>query len=123
LLFILTLVILSQCETETGPNFVSIPDNNFLNALIELGVDTNEDGKISKAEAEAITYLKINDSISDMTGIEAFVKLDSFDCSNNQLTTLDVSNCTALSILFCHNNNSFKNENLLTTLDISAFLI
>ena len=32
---------------------VNIPDANFLNALIEEGVDANADGQISYTEAEA----------------------------------------------------------------------
>lgn len=115
LLFILTVVLLCQCEKEPEPE-VTIPDDNFLNALIELGVDTNGDGIISPAEAEAITFLNVSHkSISDMTGIEAFVNLDSLDCWNNHLTTLDVSNCTALEFLYCIANQ-------LTSLNISSNL-
>ena len=40
--FCLAVVILSQCEKEEP--YVNIPDNNFLNALIELGIDTDGDG-------------------------------------------------------------------------------
>ena len=109
LLFLLTVVILSQCEKDDPQ--VTIPDNNFLNALIELGVDTNGDGVISPAEAEVITFLDVSeDSISDMTGIEKFVNLDTLDCSYNQLTALDISNNTALIYLYCGYNQ-------LTTFD------
>ena len=72
------IVLLTQCEIE--PGHVNIPDDAFLTALIELGVDTNEDGTISPAEAEAITSLDVSGvafeegSILDMTGIEAFIK-------------------------------------------------
>ena len=80
LLFLLTVVILSQCEKENPQ--VTIPNNNFLNALIELGVDTNGDGIISPDEAEVITSLNVSeDSISNLTGIEAFVNLKQLDCS------------------------------------------
>lgn len=49
LFFILTMVLLCQCEKDPDPEQVlevTIPDNNFLNALIELGIDTNGDGII-----------------------------------------------------------------------------
>jgi hypothetical protein len=97
---------------------VDIPDANFLNALLMLGVDTNEDGLISYAEAEQITALDLSgswedpDNISNMKGIEAFVNLNTLDCSVNQLTSLDVTNNTALKELFCYYNQ-------LTSLDVS----
>ena len=118
LLFLLTVVILSQCKKDVEPNTVTIHDDNFLNALIELGVDTNGDSIISSAEAEAITYLDVSGTygtpgeIEDMQGIEAFINLDTLYCSYNQLTTLDISNNTALVSLHC-------GSNLLTVLDVS----
>lgn len=140
LVLMLTMVILSQCKKEIEPNVVTIPDNNFLNALIELGVDTNGDGIISPAEAEVITFLDVSeDSISNMTGIEAFVYLDTLicsfnmlnsldlssnpalrfiDCNNNGLTSLDVSNCTALEHLACESTFGGK-RNSLTSLNVS----
>ena len=77
MVFLLIVAVLSQCRKEVEPPTVNIPDNNFLNALIELGVDTNGDGKISPEEAEVITYLDVSgNSISDLTGIEKFINLD-----------------------------------------------
>ena len=114
LLFLLTVVLLSQCKKDEPNPKVTIPDNNFLNALIELGIDTNGDGFISPAEAGLILSLDVSEeSISDMTGIEAFVNLDTLDCNGNQLTTLYVSNNTALIELDCSRNYP------LTTLDVS----
>ena len=72
---------------------VEIPDTRFLYALIEKGVDTDEDSLIGNTEAEAISYLIISSlGISDITGIEAFVNLDLLYCNRNNLTSLDVSN-------------------------------
>jgi hypothetical protein len=42
--FLLAMVLLSQCRKESGP--VMIPDNNFLKALLALGIDTDGDGMI-----------------------------------------------------------------------------
>ena len=92
---------------------VSIPDTSFLYALIDVGVDTNNDSLISNAEAEAITSLDVSDQgITDMTGIEAFVNLDTLNCKSNSLTSVDVSNNIALT-----NLNLGFNE--LSTLDVS----
>jgi len=105
------IVLFTQCEKEEP--LVLINDNNFLNALIEIGIDNDGDGQISHAEAEMVKYLDVDgNSISDMTGIEKFVNLEILDCSSNQLTSLDVSNNTELVVLLCHNNQ-------LTSLDVS----
>jgi Leucine-rich repeat (LRR) protein len=107
---IILLTLSSGCEKDEQ---VKIPDSNFINALISWGVDKNGDGQISTAEAEAIDTLSVMDkSISDLTGIEAFVNLIYLDCWINQLTSLDVSNNTDLQNLICSNNQ-------LTTLNIS----
>jgi len=113
---------------------VSIPDANFLAALIEEGVDTDEDGQISFAEAEEVIKLSIyGHSITDMTGIEAFIKLEELHCGGNDLSSLDVSNNIAFTSLECDENrlthldvsgcNNLMNlhcsENLLTSLDLS----
>jgi len=111
--FIMTLALLSQCEKDEPTPVVNIPDNNFQNALIEEGVDTNGDGLISSEEAEAVSLLNVdgilftNDpthGIADLTGIEAFTYLDTLKCNNNRLTSLDVSANTALKYLACRNN-------------------
>jgi len=114
---------------------VNIADDSFLAALIEKGVDTDGDGKISPEEAEVIISLDVSEkSISDLTGIEAFINLDTLDCSFNQLTSLDVSKIIYLKYLKCNNNKLYtldvsNNTNLtdlncsnnywLTSLDIS----
>ena len=123
---------------------VDIPDANFLYALIEVGVDTNEDSLISYAEAEEIPILDIRQKgITDMTGIEAFVNLNELDCGNihwpagpntNKVSSLDVSNNSVLTQLRCSKNNISSlnvsgctalttllcDYNELSSLDISA---
>ena len=93
---------------------VDIPDPNFLLALIEAGVDTDEDGEISQSEAEAVTNLNLTGmEISDLTGIEAFTNLEQLDCGYNQLTSLDVSQNASLTRLDCYDNQ-------LTSLNVSG---
>ncbi|MFC2116542.1 T9SS type A sorting domain-containing protein [Bacteroidota bacterium] len=103
---------------------VDIPDKNFLNALLENGVDINGDGLISSGEAEMITSLYIyGRRINDMTGIEAFVNLETLVCVSNDLYSLDVSDCTALTYLDCRYNSLYtldvSNCSALTYLDCS----
>jgi photosystem II stability/assembly factor-like uncharacterized protein len=92
---------------------VGILDTAFLYALIDEGVDTNGDSLISYTEAEAVTSVDVSGKgISDMTGIEAFINLEHLQCRHNDITSLDVSSCTALKLLYC-------NSNQLTSLDVS----
>ena len=103
-------MLFSGCEKD---EWVKIPDNNFLDKLIEEGVDENGDGRISTTEAESITALNVfGIKISDLTGIEEFVNLIDLDCSFNYLTVLDISNNTTLKKLDCTGN-------LLATLNVS----
>ena len=72
---------------------VSIPDTIFLFALIEEGVDTNEDSQISFSEAEVVTKLDVSGKgnpdqkrITDLTGIESFINVDTLNCNRNDIT-------------------------------------
>lgn len=99
---------------------VNIPDPYFKAALIDVGIDTSGDGEISFSEAEAITNLDVSGTtetqtywISDMTGIEAFINLDTLDCHmNHDIAVLNVTNNTDLKFLNCSKNS-------LTVLDLS----
>ncbi len=109
------LVLFTRCDKEPEPEieFVVFSDNAFRSALIELGVDNNADGEICTCEAARVHTLDVsNRDISDMNGIDAFVHLDTLDCSGNLLSTLDVSNNTELEHLNCSNNQ-------LSALDLS----
>ena len=98
LLILLASVYFHSCEKDQEP-LGPIPDQNFLNALIDLGVDTNGDSIISPAEAEAITYLSISErNISDLKGIEFFINLDTLICSFNQLSSLNTVSYTHLTL-------------------------
>ena len=91
----------------------AIPDVNFEQALINLGCDNVIDGSVLTANISGVITLFIpNLNISNLTGIEDFTALTTLICSDNQLTSLDVSQNTVLSNLLCHYNQ-------LTSLDIS----
>jgi hypothetical protein len=131
LILAVLLIVISSISAAIN---VVIPDANFKEALISSGVDNNNDGEISYSECEAINTLNINSKfISDLKGIEAFINLDSLNCCENLLSSLDISSCTNLKYLSCYWNHLTsldlsKNEalrelncsyNLLTNLDVS----
>lgn len=86
---------------------VNIPDPNFEQALIDLGIDKDAvvNASISRSDAEAITELNLTGkNISSFQGIEAFKNLSRFFCQNNQIQQLDISKNTALTVLECGGN-------------------
>jgi len=92
---------------------VNIPDSIFLYILIDYGVDTSGDGQISYEEAAAVSCLNLGwwFQIKSLTGIEAFVNLDTLNCSDHLLSSLDVSGCTALKVLY-YSHNKLNNLNI-----------
>ena len=95
---------------------VNIPDANFKAYLVgESSINTNADAEIQISEASAFTGT-INCSnlnISDLTGIEAFSSLTFLYVNDNNLSSVDLSQNTALVRLICPNNN-------LNSLDLSS---
>ena len=99
-------LLITGCDKNDPPVMVEIPDEAFLNALIEQGVDANGDGEICQCEAEEIISLDVSGkNIADMTAIEVFVNLNSLSCQNNQISSLDLSGNASLIHLRCHNVN------------------
>jgi len=115
--------------------FTLIPDINFENKLIALGLDSGTpDGKVATSKIDTITEIDLYFSnISDLTGIQDFKALTNLSCMSNQLTTLDLSKNLALtSINLGYNKlktlNTSKNialeylsliNNEITNLDLS----
>ena len=112
---LLLLLLLALPLFGFGQN-VNIPDAIFKAYLVNnTAINTNGDNQIQVSEASAFNgiidcgYM----NISNLTGIEAFVSLTTLSCPYNQLTSLDVSTCSALTDLYCSTNN-------LTSLDVST---
>ena len=92
--------------------FTFVPDDNFEQALINLGVDFLLDDFVETIGIDSITYLYIpSNSIADLTGVEDFTALRELYCHSNQLTFLDLSNNSQLFEVSCGNNQ-------LTSMDV-----
>lgn len=88
------------------------PDAKFLEYVKQF--DTDGNGSLSQAELEKVTVIYVlGMGIKDLTGIEFFPELKDLDCSENQLTQLDVSKNPNLKRLVCYKNK-------LTSLDVSG---
>ena len=106
--------------TNSKSQIVNIPDANFKAKLLEADtnnliamnlsytyfkIDANNDGEIQVSEASQVSSLALDNSgISNLTGINFFPNIYLLSCSNNQLTTLDLSNNTNIYYLYCDFN-------------------
>lgn len=91
-----------------------IPDFAFEQKLISLKLDNTVDQYVNTESISQVTFLSIDFSnISDLTGIEDFTALTTLRCTDNNLTSLDLSNNTNLINLWCHGNQ-------LTNVNVSA---
>nr|WP_315222800.1 T9SS type A sorting domain-containing protein [uncultured Flavobacterium sp.] len=149
------LVLALSLFNALNAQIVNIPDPQFKKLLLSASyrlpiardwngnrtsVDTNDDGEIQESEAYRIGEIDVSCvdascvKISSLEGISKFTRLQRLRCSNNQITTLDLSDLTNLYNLYCDNNkltslnlNGLKNmysvdcsNNELVTLDVST---
>ena len=96
-----------------GHEAVPFEDANF-KAYCVTNFDNDGDGEVSLAEALEVKEMDASFlGITSMKGVEYFKNLQVLYCFDNQLTSLDVSSNTALTIFGCTGNQ-------LTSLDVSA---
>ena len=103
--------------------FVEINDTNFpdpdFQQYVKDNIDTadttsgQKDGRLSKAERDAVTTISIdNQNCTDLTGIAYFANLTTLECQHNGLKELNLEYNKNLTNLNCSYNK-------LTTLDVS----
>ena len=114
------IILLISCFLflqQVNAQYTQVPDSNFEQALIDLGIDSEGilDGQFLTADAENVSLLDVdNRNINDLTGIEAFVNLEWLDAFANNIASIDLNLITSpvLSTLILGNNN-------LVTIDLS----
>lgn len=100
-------------STQVLAQSVYVPDDNFEQALIDLGFDDFLDDFVTVESVDTITFLILDHrEISSLEGIAAFTNLVTFGCAFNNLTTLDLSSNIQLKVLDC-------GDNVLTDLNLS----
>jgi hypothetical protein len=101
-------------------DIVVIPDANFKAKLLEadvtnsiaqnatfqnMKIDANNDGEIQISEARAVrTLTVINSNIADLTGLNSFIFLTTFNATNNNITNVDTSNLHFMINFFVNDN-------------------
>ena len=129
-----TLLVPMNAFADVRINATNFPDANFRAYLLEQ--DYGRDGVITDEEIARNDDIDVRGmNISTLEGIQYFTALTKLICSENQLTSLDLSNNTALVYLFCDNNQLtslyvsnntvltflYCYNNQLTSLDMSSF--
>lgn len=103
---------------------IYIPDDNFEQALIDLGIDTDNtlNNFVATEDINTIITLDISGlAIENLTGIQDFVALENLNCSNNNLTQLDLSNNLNLQTLDA-SNNQIENLDLTVNTSLTSVL-
>ena len=122
----LTIIAFILFSTLSFAQIVNIPNSSFRNTLLnsncvdidgdyqgDIPADLNNDGQIQVSEAEAVIGLIVNDrNISSLQGIQSFTNLEFLYCSDNPLSTIDLSQNIDLVTLWCFRTN-------LTQIDVS----
>lgn len=104
-----------------------IPDSNFEQALIDLGIDSDGtiNGQVLTSDIDTVTVLNVRyKQIYDLTGIEDFTALEDLNIELNHIQTLDLFGNLNLKTLNCISNpltslNITQNQQL-ESLDLSA---
>ena len=87
----LTFPILESIANDLA--YIEFLDENLKEAIIEQGIDTNNDGEISLTEAESVTKLYLyNKSIESISGIEYFCNLYYLDIRYNYIENIEPLN-------------------------------
>ncbi|MBS7577165.1 MULTISPECIES: InlB B-repeat-containing protein [unclassified Enterococcus] len=107
-----TTIGITTYAGEITIDVMNFPDDNF-RRYVNIYIDANSDGVLSTNEINQTTALDLSyKGISNLTGIQYFTNLTTFNCSNNQLSSLNLSNLTNLTSLKCSWNS-------LTSLNLS----
>ena len=150
LIFILTVVlcVVVSCSSDDSPETdpimmdeeesmeerTEIPDLAFERALIEAGIDDEEDGSVlTDAISDVIDLVLEDKGITNLQGIEDFNMLEGLWLADNDLQSVDLSENLNLLFVFIRNNGLESlnvsgltllekievNDNALESLDIS----
>ena len=104
----LFLLIIVSFLTGCSEQKVKIGDENFEKALIKNKLDDKLDGILTIDEniiSKTDTLNISGSNIKSIEGIEYFSSLKKLDCSNNDISSINVSKNTNLEELNCSNNN------------------
>jgi len=81
------------------------PDAALLEQMRKQSYDKNLDTRLTLRELEQIVNVDLSGlGIEDMTGTQLFTSMETLDCSNNEITELNLDTWTKLTSLDCSDN-------------------
>ncbi|WP_296381257.1 T9SS type A sorting domain-containing protein [Winogradskyella sp.] len=101
-----------------------VPDDNFEQALIDQGIDTDNtlNNFVATIDIAMLQTLNVSGlAISDLTGIQDFVALQDLNCSDNDLSVLNLEANTDLINLEC-SDNQIEDLDLTANTDLTSVL-
>lgn len=111
-----------------GQQKTFIHDDNYEQALINLGYDNVLNDSVLTANIYPVTVLNVSaQNISDFTGIEDFMNMDAFNFGGNLIISIDLSNNIKLDSIIGVQNMSLDtidliNNTLLRYVNLWAFV-
>ena len=101
LLLLFPLFTATAAWADVEINETTFPDNNFRSWV--LAQSYGQDGVLTDEEIARVTRMDLTTKkISNLKGIEFFTELTWLNCTNNQLTEIDLSKCTKLEHFDCN---------------------
>jgi gliding motility-associated-like protein len=115
-LVLFLLLFCSFSYAQTTP----IPDNAFEQILVDLNIDSNGlNGNILDTDAAAITNLNLpGNTITDLTGLEAFVNLVSLNLNAHQFPTIPTITMPNLEVVRFNGNVNLTNVDFSQNLNL-----
>lgn len=125
LFFFLSFAVLTACSKdslkEVDDVCTQMDDNTFM-TYCRNNFDTDKDGKVSMQEASVVETIDLKGKgVSSLKGLAYFFNVKNLDCSQNELSTLDVSGNTKLIWLDCSLNH-LSSLDLSKNVDLQRFL-
>ena len=110
------IILLFGIGTTSLAQITQIPDPNFEQALIDLGIDSDGtvNGQVLTSDINTVQELDVRyRNINNLTGIDDFTALEDLNVKGNNLNNLDTSGNIQLRSLIC-------NTNPLNTINLSS---
>lgn len=121
LIIVFSLISSNGIFGEIYAQTTEIPDPNFEQALIDLGIDSDGiiNGQVLTSDIENILILDVSaKGINDLTGIEDFAALEELDASYNNIANIDLGGNLNLKKLYLIDLNNLLSISVINNVQL-----